>query len=200
MESIDYIEALGNLLTNYHSDLTYIRDFHRYKNGAISTNDYLKKSVGTFRSFINEFKVARNVDKEETNTLLKITIAWTSSMNPNDVDEFAERLNKKGITHGKVMTSLASKILFLNNPWIILPLDRQAKQTLRVQRNLYYDYQPLTKEFSKKNKIEINRYLNSVDQHLTTIEAPFKNELKNIITIRRNRYVDKVLWTAGRNG
>lgn len=197
MEPINFIQGLGQLLANYDSDLTYIRDFQRYKNGVITTNDYLQKSTGTFKLFINEFRVARNVNKNETKTLLKMTLQWIASKNPNDVDGFAEILKKKGITHGKTMTSLASKILFLNNPWQILPQDNQAKQSLKLQGNLYSDYLPLTKDFIKKYKKEIHRYLNSVDQHLTIIESSFKKEIKDIKIIRFNRYVDKILWTSG---
>ena len=195
---LDYIQGLGNLLTYYHSDLTYIRDFHRYKDGKIATDDYLKKSIGTFRSFINEFRVARNIDKTKTNILLQMTITWISSKNSTDVDGFAESLRKKGITHGKVMTSLASKILFLNNPWIVLPLDNRAKKSLGLLGNQYVGYLPIAKEYAEKNEIIINRYLNSVDQHLTNIETDFITEIKNIKTIRLNRFVDKILWTSGR--
>ncbi len=199
MESLVFIEALGNILTTYRSDLIYIRDFHRYKNGTIPTKEYLQKSKGTFKSFVDEFRVSRNFAREETHTLLKISIAWTSSKNQDDVDGFADKLKNKGITHGKVMTSLASKILFLNDPWRILPFDNQAKRTLRLQGNHYSDYFPLKKEFTQKYKKEIKYYLSSINQHLSIIEGPFKNEIKNIKAIRLNRYVDKVLWTAGRN-
>jgi hypothetical protein len=196
---IAYIQALGNLLTYYHSDLTYIREFQRYKNGQIDTNEYLKKSVGTFKAFINEYRVARNIDKTKTDVLLQMTIKWALSNNSTNVDGFAESLNLKGITHGKVMTSLASKILFLNNPWVIFPLDNQAKQSLGLRSNFYADYYPLLRDFIEKNEIEIYRYLNSIDQHLRTIESNFTNEIENIKSIRLNRFVDKILWTNGRN-
>jgi hypothetical protein len=196
---IAYIQALGNLLTYYHSDLTYIREFQRYKNGQIDTNEYLKKSVGTFKAFINEYRVARNIDKTKTDVLLQMTIKWVLSNNSTNVDGFAESLNLKGITHGKVMTSLASKILFLNNPWNIFPIDNQAKQSLGLRSNLYVDYYPLLKEFMEKNETEIYRYLNSIDHHLRTIESNFTSEIENIKTIRLNRFVDKILWTSGRN-
>jgi hypothetical protein len=159
----------------------------------------LKKSVGTFKAFINEYRVARNISKTKTDILLQMTIKWALSNNATNVDGFAESLNLKGITHGKVMTSLASKILFLNNPWAIFPLDNQAKQSLRLRSNLYADYYPLVKDFMENNRIEIYRYLNSIDQHLKTIETNFTNEIENIKTIRLNRFVDKILWTSGRN-
>ena len=199
VSDLQYIQALGNLLTYYHSDLMYIREFHRHKNGKIGTKEYLEKSNGTFKAFINEFRVARNIDKTKTNILLKQTIDWTCSVYHDDVDGFAESLNSNGITHNKVMTSLASKILFLNNPWVILPMDSLAKKSLGLQNNIYSNYFPLTQEFRDNNEDDISRFLNSIDEHLTTIEAPFYNEIENLKTIRFNRFVDKILWTIGRN-
>jgi len=196
---IAFIQALGNLLTYYYSDLLYIREFQRYKNEKIDTNEYLKISDGTFKAFINEFRVARNIEKTKTDILLQQTIYWTRSAKSTDVDGFAELLNRNGITHGKVMTSLASKILFLNNPWVILPLDNLAKKSFGLKGNLYGDYYPLTVEFIKKYEMEINRHLDSVKQHLETIEASFCDEIENVKAIRFNRFVDKILWTIGRN-
>lgn len=196
---IQYIQALGNLLTYYHSDLMYIREFHRYKNGEIDTREYLEKSVGTFKAFLNEFRVARCFDKTKIDILLQMTIDYTCSDDSTDVDRFAESLNRKGITHGKLPTSLASKILFLNNPWNILPIDNQVKKTFGLRRNLYDAYYPRSKEFKKKNEIEINRYLNSIDKYLTTIEATFCNEIENLKAIRFNRFVDKILMIIGQD-
>ncbi|MCX6239910.1 MAG: winged helix-turn-helix domain-containing protein [Bacteroidia bacterium] len=195
---IQYIQALGNLLAFYHSDLIYIREFQRYKNGGMDISEYLEKSSGAFQRFVNEFGVARCFVKCKTNIRLQMTIDWTSADNSTDVDGFVETLNREGITHGKA-TSLVSKILFLNNPWKILPTDNRTKQSLGLKSNLYAPYLPLAKEFTKRNEIEINRYLNSVDQYLTTIEATFSNEIENLKTIRLNRFVDKILWTGGRD-
>ena len=96
------------------------------------------------------------------------------------------------------MTSLASKILFLNNPWIILPLDNLAKQAVGLKNNSYKNYLPLTAIFITDNKNEIDKLLSSVDQHLTIIEKQFEQEIENIKVVRHNRFVDKLLWTSGR--
>jgi hypothetical protein len=202
VNDIQYIQALGNLLTYYHSDLIYIREFMRFKNGKINNVEYLQKAEGTFRAFINEFRVARNIEKTKTDILLQQTIIWTSSVKVPDsihVDGFAESLNALGITHGKVMTSLASKILFLNNPWTIFPMDNLAKKSFRLRSNYYSDYYPRAQDFKEINKIEIGKFLSSVDSHLTTIESAFCNEIENLNAIRINRFVDKILWTIGRN-
>jgi hypothetical protein len=194
----DYIQALGNLLATYQSDLTYIRDFHRYKSGQLISTDYIKKSPGSFKSFIDEFGVARNVDKTQIHILLSLTTEWLNQNQADNVDNFANLLKEKGITHGKVMTSLASKILFLNNPWVILPLDTLAKRSVGLRTNKYSQYLPLTESFVSENKIAIDNSLNSVDKHLKIIEGQFNNELHDIKLIRQNRFVDKLLWTKGR--
>lgn len=191
------IQSLGNLLATYYSDLVYIRNFHRFKNGKINFEDYIQNSPGKFKSFINNYRVARNVQKGFTNILLKSTSEWISTSTENDVDKFANRLLSRDITHGKIMTSLASKILFLNNPWEILPIDSLAKHTVGLKNNLYADYIPLTNKFRADYKTEIFELLNSVENHLKIIESEFINEIENIKLIRENRLIDKMLWTSG---
>jgi hypothetical protein len=197
--TINGIQAIGNLLQYYHSDLTYIFEFHKCKTGEFDFNDYLKKNPGTFRSFINEFKIARNVDKTKTRELLEQTFEWINNEDPNDIDSFAEHLKLNGITHGKKVTSLASKILFLNNPWKILPIDRLGKKAANLSENNYSKYQILIKEFRENKKTEIENYLNSVDQHLNLIESDFERKIRDLKIIRENRFIDKLLWTIGIN-
>ena len=88
------------------------------------------------------------------------------------------------------MTSLASKILFLNNPWTILPLDNLAKQAVGLKNNSYKNYLPLTDIFITDNKNKIDELLFSVDQHLTTIENNFQQEIENIKVVRHNRFAN----------
>jgi len=193
------IQALGNLLQYYYSDLTYILEFHKYKTGKFDLNEYLKKNPGTFRSFINEFKIARNIDKTKVRELLEQTFEWVNNKNPNDVDSFAEQLKFKGITHGKKVTSLASKILFLNNPWEILPIDTLGRKATNLSENSYSKYQILIQEFKKQKIIEIENYLNSVEQYLNLIENKFSGKIRELKIIRENRFIDKLLWTIGKN-
>lgn len=186
-------------MATYNSDLTYIRDFKRYKLKELSATHYSKKQTGSFKSFINEFRVARNVVESKTDILLQETTDWITHANAEDVDGFAQKLNASGITHGKIMTSLASKILFLNNPWQILPLDRLAKRALVLQTNRYKDYLPLLTDYVSKNREVILGLLSTVEYHFTFIEKQFQHEIENIQAIRFNRMVDKILWTSGRN-
>jgi hypothetical protein len=199
IDRFSYIKAIGNLLTYYKSDLEYIRNFQLFKEGLIESEKYLTKAPGTFKAFLNEFRIARNIDKTKTSQLLELTNNWIAGQYSDNVDAFAEFLKMDNITHGKTMTSLASKVLFLNNPWKITPLDSRAKQTLGLRNNLYSEYLPLVHEFIKQNQSEIEYYLDSMNQHLTVIETIFKNEVRDLDQIRLNRFVDKILWSNRRD-
>src|SRR5680860_114081 len=111
------IATIGNFLNYYRNDLTYIRNFQRFKNGSVSNKEFLEKNKGGFYSFAVEFRVVRNFPKGTANKILSEANLWVKTSNPDNVDLFASRLKIKGLTRNKTMTSLASKILFLNNPW-----------------------------------------------------------------------------------
>lgn len=194
---LNYIFALGNFIQYYYTDLTYIYNFQQHKSGQIKTNEYLKNSPGTFKAFINEFRVARNIEKSKTKDLLEYTTQWIAKTKTIQVDDFADFLKTKGITHNKTMTSLASKILFLNDPWKILPIDNLVKNAVGLKINKYNLYELKFKDFESRNLNEINKSLASVQQHVDIIESNFKGEINNIETIRKNRYLDKILWTIG---
>jgi hypothetical protein len=94
-----------------------------------------------------------------------------------------------------VLTSLASKILFLNDPWIIHPMDRLVRNSLKQKTNSYSDYELLLKQY-KSNKVqEIDDCLKIVVPLAIIIEKDFNKVLKDLPIIRYNRLVDKMLWT-----
>ncbi|MEO6547889.1 MAG: hypothetical protein ABIN94_07805 [Ferruginibacter sp.] len=190
-----YIQSLGNFLACYHSDLTYIQNFQLYKNGFIRRSHFSEKEVGSIYEFLIEFRVVRNYNQGETEQVLDITSKWINGNDPDNVDGFATQLNYKGLTHGKTATVLASKILFLNNPWAILPLDKWAKATMGLKINTYAGYLKTVDGFADKNKEEIYDCLTSVKSHILVIEKEFKKHLPHLEKIRQNRFVDKLLWT-----
>lgn len=194
-----YITAIGNLLQNYHSDLNYIYNFQLYKKGQLKSKDYIEKTPGSFKSFLNEFRVARNIKKKETEKLLELTDNWITTGAENGVDNFAKSLRDAGITHNKTMTSLASKIMFLNNPWIILPMDNLVKNAVNLKGNRYAEYEIKFNEFKRKNAAEMQKYIEPVEHYLIAVESRFKNELNEITLIRENRFLDKILWTIGKD-
>ena len=105
------IRAIGNLLQYYESDLNHMRNFKLFKEGSIKLDIYLSKKPGMFQSFINEFRVARNLNKGNRRDLLAKVYSWIHSSKADDVDALAESI--KNMTFQKTMISLSSKILFL---------------------------------------------------------------------------------------
>lgn len=198
MNKINYIEGLGNLLATYRSDLNYIQNFAAFKKGEISEEIFLSRKDGSFQRFINDFRVARNISKENVDEFLKDLNIWVKGKDCNDVDKLAKVMSKSGYTHGKIMTSLCSKVLFLNNPYEIIPIDRLAKNALGYKRNNYSEFKVLLDNFKMENESELNKYLKTVDVHLNQIEMDFSKKIKNIKIIRANRYLDKIMWTKGR--
>jgi hypothetical protein len=189
------IKSLGNLLQYYHSDLTYILNFQRCKQKAISRSKYRLKPPGSFQSFLNEFKIARCVEKAKVSKLLDLTMEWVSTNQADEVDSFADKLRKKGLTHGKTMTSLASKVLFLNNPSVILPCDALNRGAVGVKINRYSDFDTAIRDM--RETLSIDDSLVPVQGYLCAIENDFKGEIDHISKIRQNRFLDKLLWVQG---
>lgn len=202
--STRYIKALGSMLYTYESDLEYIARFQKIKSNEIKAEDLDGKKSGSFKAFINEYRVARNISSSAENEnnikkLLEITQKWIKSENANDVDGLAEAICKAGITpKNRTPVSLASKILMLNNPWEILPMDSLTKASLKYSGTTYSGFKIELDKF-KDNEITrdlLTHQLAEIGRYLSQIENKFKHYLKDIETIRFNRYVDKVLWVG----
>jgi len=176
------IQAAGNFLSTYYSDLNYIQNFHNYKSDQLSTADYTSKETGTFYSFVIEFKIVRNFSKGSVDKLLKETIKWVNGKQADNVDLFADRLCQAGLTRGHTMTSLASKILFLNNPWIILPMDSLVRQALNQKDKLYSNYAVNLLTFKKENRDIIENCM----RHVAPLTAIIEKDFKRFNFIKRN--------------
>lgn len=191
------IETLGHFLSTYKTDLEFLTNFKNYKNKKITNKTYVEKSKDSFYKFLIDYKVIRNVKKNNTLNVLKLTQEWINSNQADDVDKFAIQLNKFGLTQEKkIMTSLASKILFLNNPEKIFPLDLRAKKTLKHKSNNYAEYLDLVSIFAQKNKTNIAASLQEIERLYPIIETNFVKDFKNLKKIRTNRFVDKLLWVG----
>lgn len=192
----EQIQAIGNFLSYYYTDLNYIKMFQDFKNNKISRSDYVKKEIGTFYSFLIEFKVTRNFTKGAADKLLEETFNWVNSCNADNVDLFAELLANTNLTRGNTTTSLASKILFLNNPWAILPMDRLARSTFKQSENKYSIYKTNLDKFRLANITIIKECLLFIKPLAEEIDIEFKGKMKNLNIICENRIIDKLLWTA----
>ena len=85
----------------------------------------------------------------------------------------------------------------LNNPWVILPIDKWARNAVQHKQNVYNGYLDKIDNFKKEHKDIINQCIKSVTKHLEIIENTFHNELSNFEQLRKNRFIDKLLWTKG---
>lgn len=193
------IEALGNLLFYYNADLNYIAQFHNFKNDKISENEYLIGNSG-FQEFINEYKVARNVRINKVKELMVFAKGWILSKKSLDVDSLAKDLKKNKITHdGKIMTSLASKILFLNTPQKILPIDTLNRKALDQKTNIYREFSNKVDGFKLENNNLIQKYLRTINSLLSEIEKNHTSIKIDFNVYRISRYTDKLLWVKGKN-
>jgi hypothetical protein len=194
----EHIQATGNFLSTYYTDLNYIRNFQRFKHDKISATDFLQKDIGTFYSFLIEFRIIRNISQGSADRLLKETISWVNGKNADNVDLFAEKLSKTNLTRGNVVTSMASKVLFLNNPWSIIPMDALARKALKQRENKYSIYSDNLATYRKENKLVLKKFIEYTKPLTSLVDNEFKKELRDIKTICENRVVDKLLWTSGR--
>jgi hypothetical protein len=192
------IQSIGNFLAYYKTDLNYIKRFQHFKNNPNVASEYIKKDIGSFYSFLIEFRVARNFTSGSADKLLDETLSWINSKDVNNVDLFAEKLSRSNLTRGNVTTSMASKILFLNNPWEIIPMDSLARKTLRQKENKYSTYNDKLTEFRKINESTFENCLEYIKPLTSLIHNDF-NDLNKLDVICKNRIVDKLLWTMGNN-
>ncbi len=187
------IRAIGHFLAYYETDLKYILEFQRFKNNQIAVERYCEMVPSGFYSFLKEYRIIRNIEQGKAIELLKVTKEWINTDMSNNVDEFASKISQQNFSKGKVLTSLSSKILFLNNPWEILPMDSQVRKSLHQTENKYSVYEDNLEKFKIENDIQIIECLNIVEQIIKLINDNFSG-LDNLDMIVRNRIIDKLLW------
>lgn len=197
--NVKHIEALGHFLAFYESDLRYFFNFKLFKDGKISNINYLNSLDHSFLDFLGEYGVARCIPATKKKDFLKKAKKWLVKNHMSiDVDSFAQYM--KPMTSGnKIMTSLCSKVLMLNAPNLIFPIDAYTKKALKVKTNRYNDYHQKVLEFQAKIKPELQDLISTVQSYIENIEAPFVKRLPDIKNIRELRLMDKILWCIGKH-
>jgi len=192
------IEAVGNLLLYYRSDLVYIRSFQDCK--LYSTDHLTSFRDITLPKFLTEYRVARAIKRGRQKDFFEAVIAHINTDQADNVDHLAKNLNDSEITQsGKRMVSLASKILFLNNPWKLLPYDKLVRTAIGYPGTTYAGYFEAVQK-SKERILKLYHSLpNSILECLQMIEAEVVPSIPRVDRIRKIRFIDKVLWTLGRN-
>ena len=79
-----------------------------------------------------------------------------------------------------------------------LPMDRLARQTLKVRQSEYFIYKEKLQDFKEANRILLQDCLGKIEPFATIIEHKFNNDLQDLEIIRANRMIDKILWTLGK--
>lgn len=187
------IQAIGHFLSSYDNDLKYISKFQDFKNGNLKPAQYVKKVDGSFYKFLIEFRVIRNIPKGQSLELLKQTKHWIDGDNPNEVDSFAKHLQNTGLSP-KLLKSMASKVLFLNNPEEIIPMDTMTRKSLSVRKNIYAIYFEKLENFKANNSKILQEMMLQVEPLISQIHVKYKT-IENLDTVAQNRMVDKLLWT-----
>lgn len=200
----EQIIALGQFIAHYHSNLLYIKNFQNFKKTE-EKKGYMENREGTFYKFLIEFKIIRNLPKEKQSELLIESLTWVKNSKPHEielcqeVDLFAKALKEKGISNKEnTPLSLASKILFLDNPWKVIPYDKQAKWAVGCKERNYKEYieKICTDELKTKAIDYFQEGLSIINPLIFQIEKEFR-DIEDIETIRTNRLLDKYLWTIG---
>jgi hypothetical protein len=194
IEEKDVIKATGYFLYIYYSDLVYISKFKEWKEKD-NTGDYVIKAEGTFYQFLIDYGMMRTLNGR-IKEVLDVTQKWINNKgNEHDVDGFRNELKNIRINCTSI---LASKILFLNNPHDIFPMDSLAKAAIGYSGDKYSEYSKKVEYFFKNDRpnIETENCFKDIIPYAKVIEKDFKN-LTNIEIIRLNRLKDILLWTAG---
>jgi len=193
----DLVKAIGNFLAFYESDLNYIKRFHEYK--RLGDSAYFDKSDYSLPSFLSEFKIARNIAKNEQERLMEIAQGGYLRKGSIKVNDFALEIQASGISNGKLTVSLASKVLFLNSPYKVMPYDSRTKKAVQYGSNEYVEFLKHLADFSMRYKEDVQLCLKGIRPYAITIERKFKElESLDLHAIRRNRMLDKLLWVRGR--
>lgn len=198
MKNSLHIEALGHLLAWYRNDLAYFEQFQRYKNFEFKPEQYCEIWPGSFQKFVNEFRVARNFKEGQTEKLLEICMEWHNKGQWKQVNLLAEEIQRAGISYG-LPISLASKVMFLMRPDLILPYDSQAKKALGIKSNVkdYDVFFQLALNQESKNLSKLGECLAIASDLLDVLEANYQHLDFKFQDVRRLRLLDKFLWASG---
>ena len=192
-ESLNNIQiaALGEFLMNYESELNYIVRFQELMGGNPDIDFHESGKNGSFKSFVNQFGVARNIEKGKTLEIIRILIneLKNKELEPNELAKKIQHL-----THNSKAVSLSSKILFLYKPEEFIPLDSLNKKTLLVKSNNYACFSKELNTYISTPEVkgEINKLIKIASPLVKYIED--KSILKmDFNKIKRNRLIDKYL-------
>lgn len=182
----------------YSSDLCFILAFQQCKSGILTQQQYL----GSFEAFLSDFRVLRWIGSNKVPYVLADAMTWVHGQTPHDPDQFSKYLKSSQSQLSKNHLSLASKILFLNDPVQVTPIDRCVTAALGLPSNTSYStFKPCFDIFKQQCKAQIQQGINAIQPYLQSAEASLQVATQhafNIAAIRENRMADKLLWVMGK--
>jgi hypothetical protein len=185
-------EALEHLFNYYQEELGLIRDFQDWKSKLKTDSEY----EPSFKNALHYFYTLWWVRPERVPGLMTRTLQWVHGETPDDVDEFAESLS--GYL-GSKETSLASEILFLNNPQKITPITAGVKEAVnKLKADNYRVYRRRFEKFQKENINKIRQNLDKIADRLLKAEREFGDQPQiDFERLRLDRYTDQLLRRKG---
>ena len=192
------IIAVGNFLSSYKSDLLYIKNISQLSLDNCDYQFHCNNNKGSFKSFVNEFKVVRNMEEGKTELVLKKVLEYFAKHTEPQVDELVIELRDH--TRNQYAVSLASKILFLFKPVDFVPMDFFNKKALGYKGNIYCEFKKEfdTHFFKNENNVELE-VINSCCLPLAKVIEEESEFNINFEIIRTNRLKDKLLWAQGKS-
>ena len=160
--NLPHKQAQEYLRNWYESELTYIREFQDWKNEPEKHPHYEE----SFKNALDYFDTLWWFTPQHVPDLMAKTFGWVNGATPNKVDEFAVKL---GELTGYRETSLASKILFLNKPQKISPINGEVRTAVGLKADTYWDYKLKLEEFRGEHKVEIDLGLKEIADDLVLL-------------------------------
>ncbi|HMG67328.1 MAG TPA: hypothetical protein VK588_06565 [Chitinophagaceae bacterium] len=185
-----------HLLNSYYNDLKFIEIFQECKYKKISEKEYFDSTEFSFKRFLKDWGIIKNISREQQIHLQKLIFKWVRKDKENNVDLLVQNLIEQGVTNNRLL-SLCSKFLFLNKPDKVFPYDSHVRKAIGYNGKIYSDYYMKINTARQDLLSQFGSEIIFVEKKLKRIESFFSFKSLNVIEIRKNRIIDKLLWIKG---
>lgn len=188
------IKVIGSFLFYYESDLKHIKAFQEYVHREVRTNNMDRTYLSQFISFLQEFRVLRNIRRGGAEDVLRTSVNYVKKEEPSKLcpNVLSEILGE--YTYNKKAVSLSSKILFLYEPERFVPLDSLNKSTLGLSENNYDNFLERFRSYFEKeeNLFPVKVCMEKTQHYAFLLEKKVQLNF-DPMTIRSQRIKDKFL-------
>ena len=187
-------EVLETTKHKYGSDIVFVNQFADCMAGRLDPGEYCESS---FKAYLRQNKLARIVRSGKLSELFVATVQWIRGEDVHDVDGFARRLWNQGVTNGTPVM-LVSRLLYLNRPGEILPLDMFGRMALRCSSPDYAVFAQKAKDFQERYLVELSTALTQIEREMIQTEQEAEVRLDHLETIRLKYLLHQWLYWLGR--